>query len=50
MPHSKGELMLRNFIKTRLAGQIGESLLVAELGLRGIVATSFAGSTGQQMT
>jgi hypothetical protein len=30
--------------KTQLAGQIGESLVVAELGRRGIVATSFAGN------
>ena len=35
--------MPRNF-KTQLAGQIGESLVVAELGRRGIVATSFAGN------
>jgi hypothetical protein len=35
--------MSRNF-KTQLAGQIGESLVVAELGRRGIVATSFAGN------
>lgn len=35
--------MPRNF-STQLAGQIGESLVVAELGRRGIVATSFAGN------
>ena len=35
--------MARSF-KTQLAGQIGESLVVAELGRRGIVATSFAGN------
>lgn len=35
--------MPRNF-KTQLAGQIGESLVVAELGRRGIVATAFAGN------
>jgi len=35
--------MPRNF-KTQLAGQIGESLVVAELGRRGIVATTFAGN------
>jgi len=29
---------------TQLAGQIGESLIVAELGRRGIVATAFAGN------
>jgi hypothetical protein len=29
---------------TQLAGQIGESLTVAELGRRGIVATAFAGN------
>lgn len=28
----------------RLAGQVGESLVVAELGRRGVVATSFAGN------
>ena len=33
----------RNF-NTQLAGQIGESLAVAELGRRGIVATTFAGN------
>lgn len=33
----------RNF-NTQLAGQIGESLVVAELGRRGIVATAFAGN------
>jgi hypothetical protein len=35
--------MIRNF-STQLAGQIGESLVVAELGRRGIVGTSFAGN------
>ncbi|TQM93765.1 hypothetical protein BD293_2414 [Roseinatronobacter monicus] len=35
--------MPRNFT-TQLAGQIGESLVVAELGRRGIVATAFAGN------
>ena len=35
--------MPRNF-KTQLAGQIGESLVVAELGRRNIVATCFAGN------
>jgi hypothetical protein len=35
--------MARSF-KTQLAGQIGESLVVAELGRRGIVATAFAGN------
>ena len=35
--------MPRNF-NTRLAGQIGESLVVAELGRRGIVATAFSGN------
>ena len=35
--------MARNF-KTQLAGQIGESLVVAELGRREIVATAFAGN------
>ncbi len=34
--------MARSF-KTQLAGQIGESLVVAELGRRGIVATALAG-------
>lgn len=29
---------------TKLAGQIGEALVVAELGRRGIVATAFAGN------
>jgi hypothetical protein len=36
-------MMPRNF-KTQLAGQIGESLVVAELGRKGIVATAFAGN------
>lgn len=35
--------MAKSF-KTQLAGQIGESLVVAELGRRGIVATAFAGN------
>ena len=35
--------MSRNF-ETQLAGQIGESLVVAELGRRNIVATCFAGN------
>lgn len=35
--------MARSF-KTQLAGQIGESLVVAELGRRGIVATALAGN------
>ncbi|MFC4671969.1 hypothetical protein ACFO5X_25700 [Seohaeicola nanhaiensis] len=35
--------MPRSF-KTQLAGQIGEGLVVAELGRRGIVATSFTGN------
>lgn len=35
--------MSRNF-STQLAGQIGESVVVAELGRRGIVATGFAGN------
>lgn len=35
--------MTRSF-STQLAGQIGESLVVAELGRRGIVATAFAGN------
>lgn len=35
--------MARNF-KTQLAGQIGEHLVVAELGRRGIIATPFAGN------
>jgi len=34
---------MRNF-KNQLAGQIGESLVVAELGRRGTVATAFAGN------
>ena len=33
----------RNF-STHLSGQIGESLVVAELGRRGIVATAFSGN------
>ena len=35
--------MSRSF-STQLAGQIGESLVVAELGRRGIIATAFAGN------
>ena len=35
--------MARSF-KTQLAGQIGEALVVAELGRRDIVATAFAGN------
>lgn len=35
--------MARSF-KTQLAGQIGEALVVAELGRRNIVATAFAGN------
>lgn len=35
--------MARNF-NAQLAGQIGESLVVAELGRRGFVATAFAGN------
>ncbi|MDG4868656.1 hypothetical protein P8631_11655, partial [Guyparkeria sp. 1SP6A2] len=35
--------MTRNF-STQLAGQIGESLVVAELGRRGWVATAFSGN------
>lgn len=35
--------MARSF-KTQLAGQIGESIVVAELGRRGIIATAFAGN------
>ena len=35
--------MPRNF-NNQLAGQIGESLVVAELGRRGIIATAFAGN------
>lgn len=38
-----GATMTRSFT-TQLAGQIGESLVVAELGRRGIVATAFAGN------
>ena len=33
----------RNF-STQLAGQIGESLVVAELGRRGVIATAFSGN------
>ncbi len=36
-------MMPRSF-NNQLAGQIGESLVVAELGRRGIVATAFAGN------
>lgn len=35
--------MARGF-SAQLAGQMGEALVVAELGRRGIVATSFAGN------
>ncbi len=35
--------MTKNF-STQLSGQIGENLLVAELGRRGIVATTFSGN------
>ena len=35
--------MARNF-KNKLVGQIGEHLVVAELGRRGIIATPFAGN------
>ncbi len=35
--------MARNF-SSQLAGQIGESLVVSELGRRGIIATTFAGN------
>ena len=39
----KDTMTTRNFSK-HLAGQIGESLVVAELGRRGIVATAFSGN------
>ena len=35
--------MAKNF-STQLSGQIGESLVVAELGRRGIIATAFSGN------
>ena len=35
--------MGKNF-NSKLSGQIGESLVVAELGRRGIIATAFAGN------
>ena len=35
--------MVRNF-NTQLAGQIGESLVVSELGRKGFVATAFSGN------
>lgn len=35
--------MAKNF-RTQLSGQIGESLVVAELGRRGIIAAAFAGN------
>ena len=35
--------MKRNF-NTKLSGQIGENLVVAELGRRNIIATAFAGN------
>ena len=43
MRHVRSSWLARSF-KTQLAGQIGESLVVAELGRRGIVATAFAGN------
>lgn len=36
--------MAKRKFSTQLTGQIGEALVVAELGRRGIVATSFAGN------
>lgn len=36
--------MAKRKFSTQLAGQIGEALVVAELGRRGIIATSFAGN------
>jgi len=36
--------MTQRSFNNQLAGQIGESLVVAELGRRGIVATAFAGN------
>lgn len=36
--------MIPRSFNNQLAGQIGESLVVAELGRRGIVATAFAGN------
>lgn len=36
--------MKQRSFKTQLSGQIGESIVVAELGRHGIVATSFAGN------
>ena len=38
-----GHRMGKNF-NSKLSGQIGESLVVAELGRRGIIATAFAGN------
>ena len=38
----RGALIARNF-RTQLTEQIGESLVVAELGRRGIVVAAFAG-------
>ena len=35
--------MVKNF-SSKLSGQIGENLVVAELGRRGIIATAFAGN------
>ena len=35
--------MIKNF-SSKLSGQIGENLVVAELGRRGIIATAFAGN------
>ena len=34
---------MKNY-STQLAGQIGESLVVAELGKRGVIATAFSGN------
>ena len=36
-------MMVKNF-SPKLSGQIGENLVVAELGRRGIIATAFAGN------
>jgi len=35
---------MQNRFSTKLSGQIGESLCVAELGRRGIIATTFTGN------
>jgi len=40
---NSGKKIAKNY-STKLSGQIGESLVVAELGRRGIVATTFAGN------